>query len=267
MWKYYLDEAYIAQAISIRRHSKKSTNAAKKLLISLGYKNEVVRSCEFDDLIFTSGSMDEMYSTEEIKFCEEIGYIFVSTGRDIFDFFIIDVDEDEQYDAFYIGSIIKIINKAFKGRNIIIFQHKDSLLFGSRYISKISGRDYHFTYWMKDVTKIRAFSSYNLCKKSPSYSYTLFMSNVTQLSLFRNKYWNERNEEIVELKGNFITLSKELGYIVSKQIDSFELLDKALQATEFIKTGKKMSDYRDNFDDNRQELIDDEDLLFNYLKV
>ena len=96
MWKYYLDEAYIAQAISARGHFKKSTDAAANLLISLGYENEVVRNCKFDDLIFTSGSMDEMYSTEEIKFCERIGDIFVSTGRDIFDFFIIDVDEDEQ---------------------------------------------------------------------------------------------------------------------------------------------------------------------------
>lgn len=266
MWKYYLDEASITQAISTRIHFKKSTDAAMKLLISLGYDSECLKACKFDDLVFTSGSMDEMYSTDEIRFCEGVGDIFVSTGRDIFDFFILDIDEEFQYDAFYIGSIIKIINKAFKGRNIIIFQCKDSLLFGSRYISKVGGRDYHFTYWMCDVKKIRLFSSYNLCRKNQSHSYALYMINVVQMSVFKHKWWSDKNEEAVELDENFVTLSKELAYIVSKQIDSFDLLDKALRATEFIKTDKKMSEYRDDYIVDGQEL-DDEDILHSILKV
>ena len=268
MWKYYLDESDIAKAISTRKQFNKSNDAAKKLLASLGYGNEYTKICRFDDLIFTSGSMDETYSTDEIRFCEKVGDIFVSSGRDIFDFFIIDIDEDTQYDAFYIGSIVKLINKAFKGRNIIVFQCNESLLFGSRYISKVNGRDYHFTYWISDVTKIGSFSSYNLCRKNQSYSYALYMAIVTQMSVFRRKYWkSEQNEDIVELEGNFVTLSKELSYIVSNQMDSFELLDKALQATEFIKTDEKMSEYRDDYDDNGQELLEDEDILMKYLKV
>ncbi len=268
MWIYYLDEYDIAKAISKRKQLNKSNDAAKGLLASLGYGNEDTKICRFDDLIFSSGSMNETYSTDEIRFCERVGDIFVSSGKDIFDFFIIDIDEDTQYDAFYIGSIVKLINKAFKGKNIIIFQCNESLLFGSRYISKVKGRDYHFTYWISDVTKIRSFSSFNLCRKNQSYSYALYMATVAQMSVFRRKYWKcEPNEDIVEFEGNYITLSRELSYILSNQIDSFELLAKALQATEFIKTDEKMSEYRDAFDDNGQELLEDEDILMKLLKV
>lgn len=269
MWEYYLDESSISQAVSTREYLKKSNYATKRLLISLGYNNEYIKNSKFDDLIFTSGSMDETYSTEEIKFCESIGDIFVSIEKDIFDFFILDIDEEHRYDEFYIGSIIKIINKAFKGRNIIIFQCNDSIMFGSRYISKFVGRDFHFTYWMNDVSKIGMFASYNVCSNNPNYSYALFMSKVNQMSVFKNKYWNDRtkDEENVPFESSFIALSKALSYIVSRQIDSFDLLDKALQVTNYISTDKKMSEYRAAFYDDENEQEYDEELLLNYLKL
>ena len=71
--------------------------------------------------------------------------------------------EEHYTDERYIGAIVKIINKAFKGNNIIIFQNENKLMFASRYISRFPGRDYHFTYWISDISRIKDFSSYSIC--------------------------------------------------------------------------------------------------------
>lgn len=268
MWKYYLDESNIGQAISARMQFNKSEYAVNDLLASLGYIHEKAKRVVFDDYIFTNGSMDEMYSTEEIKFCETVGNIFTSSGNDIFDFFIIDINESQKFDAHYIGAITKIINKAFKGENILIFQAEDSLLFASRYISKFYGRDFHFTYWMSDMTKIRMFSAYNICRKNQKYSYALYLAMVCQNALFKHRWWSDKKEDAEELGINFIKLAKDLAFIKSEQIDSFELLEKALQASEYIKTDKKMSEYRDGYEDDSDEevMYEEEELLFSFLK-
>lgn len=268
MWKYYLDESNISRAISARMQFKKSVFVVNDFLTSLGFNNENVKSVNFDDLIFTNGSMDEMYSSNEIKFCETVGNIFVSMGNDIFDFFLIDVDENYQFDAHYIGTITKIINKAFKGENIIIFQCKDCIMFASRYISKFAGRDFYFTYWISDVSKIRMFSAYNICRKNQKYSYALYLAMVCQYAVFKHRRWSDKKEDAEELGVNYVSLSKSLSYIVSKQLDSFELLEKALKASEYIKNDSKMAEYRAGYEDGYEdtEMYDEEDLLLSILK-
>lgn len=268
MWRYYLEDNKIKEAILARIKYQNSEKMASRLLSSLGYDQEIMTRTNFDDLIFTEGSMDETFSSEEIRLSEGIGDIFVSRGKDMFDFFLIDVNEEHQTDAKYIGSFVKIINKAFKGNNIIIFQNENKLMFGSRYVSRLQGRDYHFTYWISDVSTIKDFSSYNICKKNSKYSYALYMSMVCQLSLFHHRWWSDIKEEADELDINFIKLTRELSFIVSRQFDSFELLDKAMQASEFISTDAKMREYREDNDseDDEEELYENADILYELLR-
>lgn len=268
MWRYYLEDNKIKEAILARMKYRNSEQIASKLLSSLGYDQEIMIRTKFDDLIFTEGSMDEIFSLEEIRLSEGIGDIFVSREKDMFDFFLMDVYEEHQTDVKYIGAIVKIINKAFKGNNIIIFQNDDKLMFGGRYISRFPGRDYHFTYWISDESKIKEFSSYNICKKNSKYSYVLYMSMVYQLSLFRYRWWSDIKEESDELDITFIKLTKELSFIVSRQFDSFELLDKAIQASEFINTDAKMQAYREDNDsgDDEEELYENADILYALLR-
>ena len=268
MWKYYLDDTKIMQSISKRIDFAKSEQAATLLVASMGYTQEEMKQVLFENLIFTEGSMDETYSSEEIHFCEKIGNIFVSLKKDMFNFFLIDVDEEYQYEAQYLGTIVKIINKGFKGGNIIIFQCDNKIMFGSRYVSKFANRDFHFTYWISDTSKLRQFSSYNICRKNPKYSYALYMANVCNMSLFKHRWWSDVKEEAEELSINFISLSKSLSYIVSNLVDSFELLEKAMEATEFIKTDAKMKEYRDEMqeDEDEEELYINSDILFEFLR-
>lgn len=135
MWRYYLDDRKIEEAISNRMRYQDSEKVASQLLKSLGYEQEVMIKTKFDDLIFTSGSMDETFSSKEIYLAENMGNVFSSRGKDMFDFYLVDIDEEHYTDERYIGAIVKIINKAFKGNNIIIFQNENKLMFASRYIS------------------------------------------------------------------------------------------------------------------------------------
>lgn len=267
MWRYYLDDKKIEEAISNRMRYQDSEKVASQLLKSLGYEQEIMVRTNFDDLIFTSGSMDETFSSNEIQLAENVGNVFSSRCKDMFDFYLIDIDEEHYTDETYIGAIIKIINKAFKGNNFIIFQNENKLMFASRYISRFPGRDYHFTYWISDVSRIKDFSSYSVCKKNSRYSYTVYMSIVVQLSIFRHRWWSDVKEEAEELNFNFIKLTRELSYIVSRQFDSFELLDKAIQASEFIKTDAKMQEYAEEIDNEEDDrLNEDSDILYELLR-
>lgn len=267
MWRYYLDDKEIEGAISNRMRYQDSEKAASLLLKSLGYEQETMAKTKFDELIFTSGFIDEIFSSKEIHLAETVGNVFSSRGKDIFDFYLIDIDEEHYTDERYIGAIVKIINKAFKGNNIVIFQCENKLMFASRYISRFPGRDYHFTYWISDVSKIRGFSSYNVCKKNSRYSYAVYMSIVVQLSIFRHRWWSDAKEEAAMLNFNFIELTRELSYIVSRQFDSFELLDKAMQASNFIKTDTKMQEYvEDIINEEDDGLNEDSDILDELLR-
>lgn len=268
MWKYCLDDKTIQQCIANRVKYPNSELIATEFISSIGYNEEKMRNVFFEDMVFSEGSMDEVYSPAEIEICENVGRLFVSTGRDIFKFFLIDIDEDEQFDAEKIGSIIKIINKAFKGGNIIILQCKEKILFGSRYISKFAARDYHFTYWITDLNTVKQFASYNICKKNQKYSYAMYMAYVCQLSLFKHRWWSDVKEEAEGLSVSFVELSKSLSFIVSQQVDSFELLEKAIQTAEFVRTDSKMQEYREyiTYDEEDFELYDETEVLLDYLK-
>lgn len=268
MWKYYLDDSLIKKSISERIKFPHSETAATHFLTSIGYSQEKMRLISFENAIFTEGSMNEVYSKAEIHFCEEAGNIFISLGVDIFNFFLIDVDEEQQYDAEYIGTLIKLINKAHKGGNIIVLQCGKYFMFGSRYISKFVSRDFHFTYWISDIEILKRFASYNVCKKNQKYSYAVYMAYVCQLSLFSHKKWKEEKIDTDELQINFIELSKKLSYIMPNQVDSFELLENAIKASQFISTDAKLQGYREEvtYTDEDFELYDETDLLFKILK-
>lgn len=93
------------------------------------------------------------------------------------------------------------------------------------------------------------------------------MSIVVQLSIFRHRWWSDIKEEAEELNFNFIKLTRELSYIVSRQFDSFELLDKAMQASEFIKTDAKMQEYAEEIDNEEDDGLDeDSDILYELLR-
>lgn len=91
---------------------------------------------------------------------------------------------------------------------------------------------------------------------------------VCQLSLFHHRWWSDIKEEADELDINFIKLTRELSFIVSRQFDSFELLDKAMQASEFISTDAKMREYREDNDseDDEEELYENADILYELLR-
>lgn len=67
MWRYYLEDNKIKEAILARMKYRNSEQIASKLLSSLGYDQEIMIRTKFDDLIFTEGSMDEIFSLEEIR--------------------------------------------------------------------------------------------------------------------------------------------------------------------------------------------------------
>lgn len=267
MWRYYLDDRKIEEAISNRMRYQDSEKVASLLLKSLGYEQEIMVRTKFADLIFASGAFDEIFTSKEIQLAENIGDMFSSRGKDMFDFYLIDIDEEHYIDERYIGAIVKIINKAFKGNNIIIFQNENKLMFASRYLSRFPGRDYHFTYWISDISRIKDFSSYSICKRNSRYSYAMYMSIVVQLSIFRHRWWSDVKEEAEELNFNFIKLTRELSYIVSREFDSFELLDKAMQTSEFIKTDPKMQEYEEDLDNEEDDgLNEDSDILYGLLR-
>lgn len=98
MWRYYLDDRKIEEAISNRMRYQDSEKVASQLLKSLGYEQEVMIKTKFDDLIFTSGSMDETFSSKEIYLAENMGNVFSSRGKDMFDFYLVDIDEEHYTD-------------------------------------------------------------------------------------------------------------------------------------------------------------------------
>lgn len=266
MWDYCLNDKKIEECISNRIKFPNVERVATEMISSLGYDQEEMKLVSFEDMIFTEGSLDEVYTQAEIKICEEMGNIFVSTGKDIFNFFLMDIPESEQFDAVKIGSIIKIINKAFNGENIIIFQCQNQFLFGSRYVSTKKARDFHFTYWISKTDVLKSFASYNICKNNKKYSYAMYMAYVCQWSLFKHKWWSDIKEEAEDLKINFVDLSKKLAHISSRQVDSFEMLEKAILASEFIKNDSQLQSYRDDYEDEEYELYNDTSVLLEYLK-
>ena len=91
MWRYYLDDKKIEEAISNRMRYQDSEKVASQLLKSLGYEQEIMVRTNFGDLIFTSGSMDETFSSNEIQLVENVGNVFSSRCKDMFDFYLIDI--------------------------------------------------------------------------------------------------------------------------------------------------------------------------------
>lgn len=266
MWKYCIDNKELIEAINGRIKNPLSVKYATDFLSCLGYSKETVKSYDLSDMVFSKGSLDEVYSKNEIELCENT-QVFASIPVGQLHFFLINISDEDKYDAYKIGSLIKIINKAIRGYNVVILQNQDSISFGSRYVGT---RDYHnfmFTYWMNSIEKILNYSAYNICRRDTKYSYALYMAYISQDSLFKHKFWDELfswDNPRVEL--TFSVLSKQLSYITSKSVDSFEILEQAKRASEFILTDK-MERYREGMDDIEEtDDIESSDLVFDVLR-
>ena len=272
MWKYGVDLHRISENISKRAIFKKSQYYAETLLRELGYVSEEIKRSLFEDLIYTEGDFEEVYNSEEMSIISSESELFYSIGMDILNFFIIDVAEEDYSNWYRFAGVIKIINKAFKGSNIIIFQLGERLLFGSRYYSSFTVRDFHMTYWIDDVSIISEFTAYNLCRKNERYTYANYVAHVSKHSLFKEKSWikNDRNfEDVIEC--NFVDMSKRMSFITSKKIDSFDFMRAAEEAGKYavengmVYTKRTSSSMELEYPDIDEELFDDPEMLLKFI--
>lgn len=273
MWEYGINEKNIIEVISKRALFPKSHYFAELLLKEMGYTSEKIKRSVFEDIIYTEGSADEIYTSEEMEIISSEGKIFYSHGIDIFNFFLIDVQKESYSDWYHIVGLIKIINKAFPQNNVIIFQMGERLLFGSRYYSYFEVRDFQMTYWLDDIGVVAEFSAYNLCKKSAKYSYANYVAHVSKNSVFKEKYWVKNDEEFEEqIELNFVEMSKEMSFISSKQIDSFDFVKQAEAAGKYVEANNALysNRYASGVDydapDVDEELFDNPEMLLKYIK-
>lgn len=272
MWEYGVDLHRISEIISKRAIFQRSRYYAEALLKELGYDSEEVRCSSFEDLIYTEGDFEEVYNSEEMSVISSESELFYSIGIDILDFFIINVSEEDYSNWYRLAGVIKIINKAFKGNNIIIFQLGERLLFGSRYYSHFAVRDFHMTYWIDDLNTLSEFTAYNLCKKNEKYTYANYIAHVSKHSIFKEKSWikNDKSfEDIVEC--NFVDMSKRMSFIASKRIDSFDFMRAAEEAGKhavengMIYTKRTSSLMEMEYPDIDEELFDDPEMLLKFI--
>ena len=91
MWEYGIDLQNISDVIYKRAIFVKSHYYAEMLLKELGFTSEKVKRSIFEDIIYTHGDFEEVYTSEEMNLISSEGKIFYSIGIDIFNFFIIDI--------------------------------------------------------------------------------------------------------------------------------------------------------------------------------
>ena len=273
MWKYRVDLSGISEAISKRADYNESQYLTNLLLKELGFTSEKVSRLLFEDLIYSKGDIEEVYTSAEMDIISSEEEIFFSIGKDIFNFFIIDIEEDYYANWYRFSGIIKIINKAFKGNNYILFQMKKRLMFGSRYYSSFVVRDFHMTYWIDDINIIEEFTAYNLCKQSAKYTYANFVAHVRKNSIFQEKYWVNDDEKLDEmLECNFVEMSRNMAFISSKQIDTFGFMREAEEAGKHaMENGRVYTEYSNqsiDFDDSDidEEMYDNPEMLLKFIK-
>lgn len=273
MWEYGVDLQKISDVIHKRAIFVKSHYYAEMLLKELGFTSEKVKRSVFEDIIYTHGDFEEVYTSEEMNLISSEGKIFYSIGIDIFNFFIIDIAEEEYSNWYRIAGITKIINKAFKGNNFIIFQLGDRLLFSSRYYSYFAVRDFHMTYWIDDINVIGEFTAYNLCKKNAKYTYANYVAHVSKNSIFKEKNWVRDDSQFEDqIEYNFVEMSKQLSFIASKQIDSFDFMREAEEAGKYAEengmlyAARQTSDVVINEPDIDEELFDNPEMLLKFIR-
>ena len=273
MWEYGVDLQTLSEAISKRALFTASQYYAELLLKELGFTMEIIKRSVFEDLIYSEGDFEEIYNSEEMEFISLQGEIFYSTGKDMFDFFIIDVSEEDYSNWYKLAGYIKIINKAFKGNNYILFQLGERLLFGSRYYSYFAVRDFHMTYWIDDINTISEFTATNLCKRNSRYTYANYISHVSINSIFKEKMWvknDEKYKNIVEC--NFVEMAKNMSFISSRQIDSFDFMRAAEEAGKYaLENGRIYAASSDSSMvlenvDIDEELFDNPEMLLKFIK-
>ena len=273
MWEYGVDLQKILDVIHKRAIFVKSPYYADMLLKELGFTSEMVKCSVFEDVIYTHGDFEEVYTSEEMNLISAEGDIFYSIGIDIFNFFIIDITEEDYSNWYRIAGITKIINKAFKGNNYIIFQMGGRLLFSSRYYSYFAVRDFHMTYWIDDINVIGDFTAYNLCKKNAKYTYANYIAYVSKNSVFKEKNWVRNDSQLEDqIEYNFVDMSKQLSFITSKQIDSFDFMRDAEEAGKYaaengvLYAAKPTSDLVINEPELDEELFDSPEMLLKYIR-
>lgn len=273
MWKYRVDLPKISEAISKRADYNESQYYANLLLNALGFTSEIVSRLIFEDLIYSKGDIEEVYTSAEMDIISSEGEIFFSIGKDIFNFFIIDIEEEYYANWYRFAGIIKIINKAFKGNNYILFQMKRRLMFGSRYYSFFAVRDFHMTYWIDDISTIEEFTAYSLCKQSAKYSYANFVACVRKNSIFKEKSWVDDDDKFDEmLECNFVEMSRDMAFISSKQIDTFDFMREAEEAGKHAAENGRMYANHSNSSidfadpDIDEELFDNPEMLLKFIK-
>lgn len=273
MWEYGVDLQKISDVISKRAIFVKSHYYAEMFLKELGYTSEKVSRSVFEDIIYTHGDSEEVYSSEEMDLISSEGKIFYSIGIDIFNFFILDVIEEDYSNWYRIAGITKIINKAFKGNNFIIFQMGNRLLFSSRYYSYFAVRDFHMTYWIDDINVIAEFTAYNLCKKNAKYTYANYVAHVSKNSVFKGKKWVRNDQQFEDqIEYNFVEMSKQLSFIASKQLDSFALMREAEEVGKYnvyddmLYATRTKSDVVINEPDIDEEFFDNPEMLLKFIR-
>lgn len=273
MWKYGVDLQTISEAISKRADYKTSWYFTDLLLKELGFSSEIINRSVFEDLIYTKGDFEEVYTSEEMDIISSEGELFFSIGIDIFNFFIIDIEEEDYSNWYKFAGIIKIINKAFKGNNYILFQMGKRLMFGSRYYSSFAVRDFYMTFWIDDINIIGEFTAYSLCKQSAKYTYANYIAHVRKNSIFRERYWVKNDENYEEmLECNYVEMSKSMAFISSKQIDSFDFMREAEEAGKHaVENERSYADYSNssiNFEESDidEELFDNPEMLLKFIK-
>ena len=271
MWKYGTDIRKLSEVIIKRSEFETFPYYTELLLKELGYTSEIIKRSVFEDLIYTEGDSEEVYTSEEMTIISSEGELFYSIGNGIFDFFVMDIPEEDYSNWYRIASIIKIINKAFKGNNYILFQMGERLMFGSRYFSKYANRDFHMTFWIDDINIIKEFTAYNICRKSKKYAYANYVAHVSKNSIFKRKRWinDEKYEDLLDY--NYVEMSKRMAFIVSQKIDSFDFMKAAQEAGEQALENERLYEKHAissiAFEDNDvEELYDDPEMLLKYIK-